>query len=467
MSLLSRNRETKGNFPVNPLLTYQLINGRLISIEDNQQNYITKGYNINDIVYSIVRLITEKVKVTNWAVYKIEDETAYKQLVSIQRKSNISHKEFLQVKSLRKKALTLSKNPGKLGELMKWPNDRESMPEHVANGVGYRLLTGNKYTWFNRLEAGANKGVPQEMWLLPSQFVNIYGTDSFPSRVTKYDIAGFPNLQYLPDSVMHEKYWNPNWNINHSELYGVSPLKATINGLLRRNNSSMTASVSSFDNEGIKGILHMKGKPGEVDGEMLVQEVAALKQTMTKEWAGAANRGRIGLGGYDMGWIPIGLNAEEMQVIESEKWDLRRLCSVFGVQSQLLNDPENKTYNNQSEAEKALTLRCALPELISYRDSFNHKLHTDLGGKPGEIIDFDMSCYSELQDNVKDVAAWTSQLLAVSPNEQRELCGLESIEDPTLDEVWVQQAGRVPFTEFKATPVDNALNTGNDPEADL
>ena len=161
-----------------------------------------------------------------------------------------------------------------------------------------------------------------------------------------------------------------------------------------------------------------------------------------------------------MGWIPIGLSSEDMQLIESEKWDLRRLCSVFGVQSQLLNDPDNKTYNNQQEAEKALTLRCALPELTSYRDSFNHKLHKDLGGKLNEIIDFDMSCYSELQDNVKDVADWTSKLLAVSPNEQRELCGLESIDDEALNEVWVQQSGRVPLTEFQMTDVENDLNNG-------
>ena len=465
MSILSRNLEAKASsIPVNRGTSYQLINGRLVSIPDNQINYINKGYNINDIVYSIVKLIMDKVKVTNWGVYKIEDEQAYKQLVSIQRKSNISHKEFLQSRSLHKKALTLVKNPGKLGELVKWPNEYESMSDHVASGVGFRLLTGNKYTWFNKLKGGANAGLPQEMWMLPSQYIDIYSTDTFPSRVTKYGFSMMPNLTYLPDEILHEKYWNPNWDINGMQLYGISPLKAALR-LLGRNNSSLTASASAFENEGIKGILHMKGVPGQVDGEMLVQEVDRLKSTMIGEWTGTQNRGRIGLGGYDMGWIPIGLSSEDMQLIESEKWDLRRLCSVFGVQSQLLNDPDNKTYNNQAEAEKALTLRCALPELTSYRDSFNHKLHKDLGGKPNEIIDFDMSVYSELQDNVKDVADWTSKLLAVSPNEQRELCGLESVDNPALDEVWVQQIGRMPLTDFQMNAVDESLN--NDGEEDI
>lgn len=462
MSLLARRLESKavtiaGN-------SYQLINGRLVGIEDNQQNYLLKGYNINDIVYSIIKLITDKCRVTNWAVYKIEDENAYKQLVSIQRKSNITHKEFLKARSLQKKALTLSTNPGRLGELMKWPNEQESMSNHVANGIGYRLLTGNKYTWFNKLKAGANEGTPFEMWLLPAQFVNIYCTDSFPARVTKYSVNGWPGITYDPKEVLHEKYWNPNWNIQGQQLYGVSPLKAALR-LLSRNNSSLTASASAFENEGIKGILHMKGKPGEIDSELLVAEVDRLKAAMINEWSGPKQRGRMGLGGYDLGWIPIGLSSEDMQLIESELWDLRRFCSVYGVQSQLLNDPDNKTYNNQQEAEKALTLRCALPELTEYRDSFNRKLHTDLGGKPNEIIDFDMSVYSELQDNVKDVADWTSKLLAVSPNEQRELCGLESIDDSTLDEVWVSEMGRVPYSDFQANEVDNSLN--NDTEEDI
>ena len=69
MSILSRNLEAKASsIPVNRGTSYQLINGRLVSIPDNQINYINKGYNINDIVYSIVKLIMDKVKVTNWGV---------------------------------------------------------------------------------------------------------------------------------------------------------------------------------------------------------------------------------------------------------------------------------------------------------------------------------------------------------------------------------------------------------------
>ena len=57
------------------------------------------------------------------------------------------------------------------------------MSDHVANGVGYRLLTGNKYTWFNKLKAGANAGLPEEMWLLlRSIWISI--------RLTRFRLGG-------------------------------------------------------------------------------------------------------------------------------------------------------------------------------------------------------------------------------------------------------------------------------------
>jgi HK97 family phage portal protein len=289
--------------------------------------------------------------------------------------------------------------------------------------------------------------------------VNIFSTDTFPSRIIKYNVNLWPTVYYQKEEILHEKYWNPNWEVNGTQLYGISPLKSALR-LLQRNNSSLTASASTYDNEGIKGILHMKTQPGSVDGELLVQEVSRLKDRMISEWSGAENRGRIGLGGYDMGWIPIGLNSEEMQLIESEKWDLRRLCSVYGVQSQLLNDPENKTYNNQKEEEKALTCRAALPTMTSARDNLNRKATAEWGLPKGNMIDFDMSVYSELQSDVKDTATWTSQLIAISPNEQRELCGLAALPDESMNEPWINPNGRQAKSEYDMNEVDNALNNG-------
>lgn len=435
----------------------QIINGKLIAYQDNQEQYIVKGYNFNDIVYSIVRMITDKARVAPWGVYTVADEQSYKLMKSEQGKKDIS---FSKAKDLFYKALKPVANPGKWGELLKYPNETETYSDYVAAGIAFKLLTGNKYKVASLLGAGANAGTPNSLFLLPSQYTNIIASNTFPAKALGYEMTLIPNVQFKANEVCHEKYFNPNYDVNGNQLYGMAPLKA---GLMRlqKSNSLMRAEASSFQNEGIKGVLAMKNNIGQVDGEVAQQEVANLAATMRTEWRGEKNRGRIGLSGYALDWIPIGLSSEEMQMIESGLMDLRMLCNIFGgVPTQLLNDPVNKTYNTFKEAEKSLTSRCVLPELVSERDSMNRKASTDWGLPKGQVIDFDMTVFGELANDAKEVASWTDTLIAISPNEQRELCGLAALSDPELSKPWVKTLGRVPIDEFQMTMTDNALNDG-------
>lgn len=434
---------------------FQLINGRFVAYSDNQLNYLQKGYDINDIIYSIVTLIMDKCRVAPWNMYKIADESAYKSLKGMLNKKQWSERDYKKACDLQKKSLEVISNPGKWGELLKYANEYETFNDFVANGIGYKLLTGNKYVFANMIKGGLNSGVPNELWLLPSQWTQIKATDTFPTRVSGYNVSVW-NQDYNKEEILHEKYFNPNWDINGQQLYGTSPLKAALR-LLQRNNSSLTASASAFDNEGVKGVLYMKNQVGQVDGDIVLDEVSKLKGTMTREWSGADNRGRMGLAGYEVGWIPIGLNNEDMQLIESEKWDLRRLCSVYGVPSQLLNDPDNKSYNNAKEGEVALTTRCALPLLTSFRDALNRK-GVMWGVPKGAIIDFDMTVFTELQEDVKEMVQWLEKLPFMPPNRKLDLLNLEQIKDPIMDEPWITQGMGQPLSEWQMNDVDNALN---------
>lgn len=464
MSLLQKrlanlNQSRGNNFkPVNAAApVMQMINGRLVGYADNTENYIVKGYNVNDIIYSIINLITDKVKVAPWGLYKIEDEQAYKQLEILKSKKDLTAKDFNKILSLQSKATSPVKNGGKWADLLKYPNDQDTFQEFVGNGVAYKLLTGNRYIQGTPLSGGANAGVPAELWLLPSQFVSIFAQMTFPARVTGYNIPVW-GVTYLPDEVVHDKYFNPNWAVNGDQLYGMAPLRAALLRL-RKNNALTEAEASTFQNEGIKGLMYMKNQVGNVDGDIVLPEVKKLKESLIGEWSGVHNRGRIGLSGYEMGYIPIGMTSEEMEVINSTYLDLRFFCNIYGVPSQLMNDPESRTYNTQKEVEKALTNRCALPRLNETKNTLNRKGQTVWGLPAGIIIDYDMSCYPELQADVKETAEWTNNLIVQIPDEQRELCGLAATGDPELSKPWVKSgAGYIPLTDFQANQVDAALN---------
>lgn len=472
-NLLPLNQRGNNFQPVNAAgQVIQMINGRLVGYTDNQENYIVKGYNINDVIYSIVNLIVEKCKVADFNLYKIKDEAAYKSLNSLKSKGELTAKEYVKVLSLQNKALTPITDPG-IGPLGKWhdlleyPNPEDTFAEFMGNSIAYKLITGNKYIMGKPLGGGANAGVPNEITLLPSQWVSIFATFTFPARVTGYVIPVW-GLNFLPEEVAHEKFFNPNWEVNGGQLYGQSPLKAALLRI-KKNNSLTAAEASTFQNEGIKGIMYMKNKVGEVDGDMVLPEVKALKETMMGEWSGVQNRGRIGISGYDMGYIPVGMTGEEMEIIESSYLDLRYFCNIYGVPSQLLNDPMSRTYNTQKEVEKALTSRCAVPRLNEMKNTLNRKGTENWGLPKGYVIDYDMSCYPELQADVKDTAEWTSKLTAISPNEQRELCGLAALTEPEMNEPWVLSMGRQPLTDYQQSVVDAALSMdqtdlNNDPQ---
>lgn len=465
MSLLERSLTHKAAPTFAPARGqgYRLINDRLVAYKDSKDTYFKHGYDMNDIVYAIVTLIMDKIRVAPWNVYRIADESAYKSLMGMQRKREWSAKDFSMAQGYQRKALEIVNDPGKLGELLQWPNEEETFSDMVAHGAGFKMLTGDMYVWANLLRAGANSGLPNALHLMPSQEVSIYCTDNFPSTVTGYSMSFMPGEKYTPEEILHTKYWNPEYTVAGSQHYGVAPLRAALN-LLQRNNSSMHASASAFKNEGVKGILTHDVEPGNVDGQLLQAEVGKLAETLRDQWSGERNRGRIGLGGYRMQWLPIGLSSEDMQVIESEKWDMRRLCNIFGIQSQLLNDPDNKTYANQEEAEKSLTTRAALPHLTSFRDNLNRKLQQHWGVKKGIIADFDMTVYSELaQDMGKMVTALTPLMDRGLPlNRVLELLNLELIDNPYYDQPRVTVGMGQTIEDHELNIVDDALNDAED-----
>lgn len=53
---------------------------------------------------------------------------------------------------------------------------------------------------------------------------------------------------------------------------------------------------------------------------------------------------------------------------------IRELCNLYGIDSSLLNDPENKTYSNKTEAVKALYVNVIIP----YASQFIHALQRSL-----------------------------------------------------------------------------------------
>lgn len=413
------------------------INGTVTWISDKLASYVKDGYQANDIVYAGVMLIMDKIRVAPWGLYKVVDESSLKQYNAI-ISSKFDSKDFAKAMRLRKKALepitNYNRSLGKLNDLMQWPNERTTWNDLIADGAGMKMITGNEMTWANLLEAGANQGIPQELFNMPAQHMNPVATKQWPQRITGWQMQAGEYRQFTKEEVLHVKFWNPDYDVSGSGLMGMSPLKPG-SKRLTRNNAAKKAGATQLDNNGAAGIAYIDDPVVPATGREA--QATAVKRVWAKENTGAENYGKVTFSGYKMGYVSVGSTLKDMDLANIEVNDLRGIFNLWGIPSQLGNDPDNKTYNSLAEAEKALTTRCALPHMIAKRDHLNRKYQTDWGFKGVNVYaDFDLSVYSELQEDQKAKWEWVSKL-PVSSAYKLELMGMDVPEDPNLDVILV------------------------------
>jgi HK97 family phage portal protein len=411
-------------FPNIPLSAQVAIQQGIVTWQgQNAQAYVRDGYQSNDIVYSIVKLITDKAKLAPFHVYKIVDQTAAKRYKALMKQPD-KIENWSEVKQLHKKAFELYDGDSRLNELLRYPNEEDTWSDLIEQWCGFKLLTGNSFIYAKMIEGGANDGKPFELYALPAQYMAIIANvEVFPPVRVGYQLYYGKMWTFDTKEILHDKYFNPYWTVTGNELYGQSPLMAAAR-TLTRSNEAKTASVASFQNGGPAGVLFMNDD--RFDPTSGTQQAQALKKSISEK-GGASNYNSIAVSGYKVDWKQIGLSPVELNIIESEKWDMKSLCNIYGVPSQLLNDADNKTYNNQIEGEKALTLRCAIPLLDAITDNLNRKLHSDWGYRGTNLyIGYDIQVYQELEANKAEQVNWLDKAWWISPAQKMEIMGIKN-----------------------------------------
>jgi len=408
-------------FPTIPMNSQIAIERGIVTWQGaDQRSFVDDGYVANDIVYSIIKLITDKAKIAPFHVYRVVDERAAKKYKSLAAQKDINLKEL---ETLHKKAYELYTGDQRLNELLKYPNEEDCWSDLVEQWCGFKLITGNSFIYGKLIEAGNNQGKPFELFALPSQYMAIIANiNVFPPTRAGYQLYYGQMWSFDTKEILHDKYFNPQWGVTGGQLYGQSPLRAAAKNLTR-SNEAKTASVASFQNGGPAGVLFMNDE--RFDPTSGQAQAQALKTAVSQK-GGSANFNSIAVSGYKVDWKQIGLSPVELNIIESEKWDLKALCNIYGVPSQLLNDSDSKTYNNQREGEKALTLRCAIPLLNSLTENLNRKLHTDWGYKGTNLyVDYDLSVYGELEANKAEQTDWLNTAWWISPKQKLDIMNIE------------------------------------------
>tara|TARA_R100001244_G_C5158206_1_gene130651 strand:+ start:275 stop:1546 length:1272 start_codon:yes stop_codon:yes gene_type:complete len=299
----------------------------------NQEDIINKGYAGNADLYSIVR----KIAITSSAIpldLFIINADGSKDLVT----------------------------DGELYDLMQQPNRLQTMTEFREEAMTYLLLSGNNYNAGYRA-LGMGEAI-REINVLPSNYVTIEG-GSVVDPIKSYLYQEMKNINYSPEDVMHVRYPNPK-GTGIDRLYGLSPLQAG-NNPLQSSNNTYDARGNIIKNHGVNGILTSNSERG-----LKQEDATAMQAAWDAKNSNPKKFGRTLVTSAQLQYLQMGMSAKDLQLIESGTIDLRSLCNIYSVPSQLFNDVAGTTFSNMDAAKKSLYTESVLPNLNLWLSNYNN-----------------------------------------------------------------------------------------------
>lgn len=292
----------------------------------------------------------------------------------------------------------------------------------------YLLLTGNAYLLGERPFASTLIG---ELDILPSNFICIESNESFFLPETKYRFnLSKNNRVFSKEDLAHIKFFNPGYCDVRESMYGLSII-AVAAQVVQTGNDRWEASSNLLQNRGAVGMItDSSSRP------MTPEEAAMVQQTWNRETGGAHNFGKIKVTNKDLKYIQMAMSPADLQILESGIINLRAICNVFGLDSSLFNDPANKTYNNQLEAQKALYTNAIMPLSDKMSESLTRFICRNHFPDKTVRMRQDFSKVECLQENFKEKSTTLKELKdsgIYTANEVRVKLGDKEIEDPNAN----------------------------------
>lgn len=421
--------------------------------EFDQQEAVEEGYVSNADVYSIIHRKAVMASSIPLYVYRVKGKEGKKWLreyKTLTSGTKFTRESMLNAQLIKIKAMEEVEEDHPLNKLLLRPNDTDSQSEFLEKCYGFLDITGNAYIFKDKPEMGANAGVTKRLTTLPSPYMEIVPDGVVPNLgIAGYIFNLYGNMSIMKDEIIHLKYFNPDYQPDGSQLYGMAPLRAG-RKTLTRSNSEADSVTAQFQHGGPAGIAFNKSIPNDPT----MTQVGALKKKWEQETWGNKNRGKILFSAGDMGYLQMGLSPADLQILESEKITFRKLCRIFNMPSAIFNDNEHATLNNMEQFYRAAYTDGAIPLVIKLRDALNTFLLPEFGDNGEYFIDADYSNIPVLQEDMKTLCEWLDKSPEITLNERREMKKFGRLPDPNMDKVYVPSSW-VPLEDLNMPLADS------------
>jgi len=294
---------------------------------------VEKGYNFNDTIYSVVSKIARTISNDMvWKVRKVNKATGEKEEV----------------------------NDTPLNDLLRNPNQYETIEEFREKCITYLLLCGSNFIYGSNGETFKAKGY-NSIHVLPSDLVTIeQGTLADPIKSIQVNWELKDNIE--KEDVFITKY--PSLS-EDSYFIGHSPLESG-HRLAQASNALILASKSITENRGVQGILSNGS-----DEIMLPADKDDLQANLNRKLNGTEKMATVFATGAKLNYLPLELSPNDLKLLETYESNLKRICNLFNIDSKLFNDSSSSTYNNVKEAIKGAYKSCFIPNDSKILATFN------------------------------------------------------------------------------------------------
>ena len=142
----------------------------------------------------------------------------------------------------------------------------------------------------------------------------------------------------------------------------------------------------------------------------------------------------------------VGLSANDLDMSASSMNFFQKSCNVFNVPWQWFSTTNESKYSNLEIYNKQAILNGVLPDLNKIRDARNRKYRQLKILGQGQLIDYDISVFSEL--NVDRSTMWSYlKDVPLKENDKLKEMGYDGYDQPELNQVLVNR-NRIPITNI-------------------
>lgn len=296
--------------------------------------------------------------------------------------------------------------------IMRRPNPQDGGAAFTKNELAFYLIAGNSYI----IMVGPESGEPRELYLMrPDRVRVLSGTRFEPIRGYRYTVDGVPRKpDFKPNEVLHLKAFHPL-----DDWYGLSPIEVAAKQI------DIQAMAAEWN---ARLLRHDCRPPGAIvtDSNLEDEQHKRLEEQLEKKMMGYEHAGRPPVFEAGIKWQSFAITPRDMDWLNSDKLNTRKICSVFGVAPQLIGDEEAKTFANYKEARVALYMETVLPLMDFKRDEYNNWL-TPQWQDDRLVLEYDKDAIEAIREERNAVYSRQEKAHWRTINEKRRATGDDEI----------------------------------------